>query len=81
MVTDETPAALPLRPWLGEPLRAALASQQAHAIWLHGPAGVGQFDLALALAQAWLCPSTLCPARPVACAPAVVWCVHARTPT
>lgn len=55
MVIDETSAALPLRPWLGEPLRAALASQQAHAIWLHGPAGVGQFDLALALAQAWLC--------------------------
>ena len=55
MVTDETSAALPLRPWLGEPLRAALASQQAHAIWLNGPAGVGQFDLALALAQAWLC--------------------------
>jgi DNA polymerase-3 subunit delta' len=55
MVIDESSAALPLRPWLGEPLRAALASQQAHAIWLNGPTGVGQFDLALALAQAWLC--------------------------
>jgi DNA polymerase-3 subunit delta' len=55
MVIDDTSAALPLRPWLGEPLRAALASQQAHAIWLNGPVGVGQFDLALALAQAWLC--------------------------
>jgi DNA polymerase-3 subunit delta' len=68
MVIDETSAALPLRPWLGEPLRAALASQQAHAIWLHGPAGVGQFDLALALAQAWLCEAGDANASPrVAC--------------
>ncbi len=55
MVSDDASASRPLRPWLGEPLRLALASQQAHAIWLHGPAGVGQFDLALALSQAWLC--------------------------
>ena len=56
MVTEgPSSAALPLLPWLEMPLREALASQQAHAIWLHGPAGVGQFDLALALAQAWLC--------------------------
>jgi len=56
MVTDPpSSAALPLLPWLELPLREALASQQAHAIWLHGPSGVGQFDLALALAQAWLC--------------------------
>ena len=67
-MTDESSAALPLRPWLGEPLRAALASQQAHAIWLHGPAGVGQFDLALALAQAWLCEAVQADAsRQAAC--------------
>ncbi len=66
MVIDETSAALPLRPWLGDPLRAALASQQAHAIWLNGPVGVGQFDLALALAQAWLCEAAGTRASPEA---------------
>jgi DNA polymerase-3 subunit delta' len=44
-------------------LRDALASQQAHAIRLHGPAGVGQFDLALALVQAWLCEAQASPLR------------------
>jgi DNA polymerase-3 subunit delta' len=66
MVIDEFSAALPLRPWLGDPLRAALASQHAHAIWLNGPAGVGQFDLALALAQAWLCEAAGTRASPEA---------------
>lgn len=46
--------ALPL-PWLAEPLRQALATQHAHALLIQGPQGVGQFDLALTLAQAWLC--------------------------
>ena len=45
---------LPL-PWLGEPLRRALTQGRSHALLLQGPAGVGQFDLALLLAQAWLC--------------------------
>ncbi len=44
---------LPL-PWLKPLLKQAL-QQRAHALLLQGPQGVGQFELALALAQAWLC--------------------------
>lgn len=51
-------------PWLAGPLRAALASQRGHAISLQGPAGVGQFTLALALAQAWLCEAPVGSERP-----------------
>jgi DNA polymerase-3 subunit delta' len=46
--------ALPL-PWLAALLHRTLQGPQAHALLLHGPQGVGQFDLALTLAQAWLC--------------------------
>jgi len=41
-------------PWLAEPLQRALR-QGAHALLLHGPEGVGQFELGLTLAKAWLC--------------------------
>ena len=45
---------LPL-PWLGTPLQEALRTQRGHALLVHGPQGIGQFELALTLAQAWLC--------------------------
>ncbi|MGQ0710801.1 MAG: DNA polymerase III subunit delta' [Rhodoferax sp.] len=43
-----------LAPWLQRQLDALLA-QQGHAWLLHGPSGLGQYGLALALASAWLC--------------------------
>ncbi len=46
--------ALPL-PWLAPLLQRTLQGPQAHALLLHGPQGVGQFELALTIAQAWLC--------------------------
>ncbi len=44
-----------LLPWLEQPLAQALRQQHGHALLISGPAGVGQFELAMALAQAWLC--------------------------
>ena len=43
-----------LSPWLGKPL-AELLRQRGHAWLLHGPSGLGQYELGLALAAAWLC--------------------------
>jgi DNA polymerase-3 subunit delta' len=45
---------LPLAPWLQTQLESLLA-QRGHAWLLSGPSGLGQFELALALARAWLC--------------------------
>ena len=44
----------PLAPWLQTQLERLLL-QRGHAWLLAGPSGLGQFDLALALATAWLC--------------------------
>ena len=43
-----------LAPWLQNQLESLL-NQRGHAWLLAGPSGLGQFDLALALARAWLC--------------------------
>lgn len=40
--------------WLDHPLARGL-SMRAHALLLHAPGALGQFDLALALSRAWLC--------------------------
>ena len=42
-------------PWLAQPLKKALATQRSHALLIQGPRGVGQFEFAIAMAQAWLC--------------------------
>jgi DNA polymerase-3 subunit delta' len=46
-----------MMPWLEPLLAQTLRTQRAHALLVHGPAGVGQFEFALALAAAWLCES------------------------
>jgi DNA polymerase III subunit delta' len=43
-----------LAPWLQQQLEVLLP-QRGHALLLAGPSGLGQYDLALALARAWLC--------------------------
>jgi DNA polymerase III subunit delta' len=42
-------------PWLQGPLENALARARSHALLVQGPAGVGQLELAVKLAQSWLC--------------------------
>jgi DNA polymerase-3 subunit delta' len=54
--------------WLDEPLARGL-SMRAHALLLHAPGALGQFDLALALSRAWLCES---PSNGRACASRLV---------
>ena len=48
-------AAGAMPPWLAAPLQRVLREQRSHALLVHGPSGVGQFELALGLAQGWLC--------------------------
>ncbi len=42
-------------PWLAAPLAEALRAQRGHALLVHGPQGVGQFEFSIELARAWLC--------------------------
>jgi DNA polymerase-3 subunit delta' len=46
--------AMPL-PWLAAPLKRALEMERSHALLLHAAVDLGQLDLALCVAQAWLC--------------------------
>lgn len=50
----ETLPAATLAPWLQQQLRSLL-TQRGHALLLSGPSGLGQYELALALARSWLC--------------------------
>ncbi len=59
---NEPDGVLPL-PWLAEALARGRV-QRTHALLIHGPDGVGQFDLALVLAQSWLCEDDTAPVRP-----------------
>ncbi len=59
-------AAAPLAPWLAAQ-RDALLAQRGHAWLLHGPSGLGQYDIALSLAQAWLCEALGKLAQQAAC--------------
>lgn len=45
----------PPLPWLAPLLQQTLRDRHAHALLLQGPQGVGQFELAISLAQGWLC--------------------------
>ena len=57
-----TDGVLPL-PWLA-PWLSAARRLGSHAVLLHGPQGIGQWELATSLAQAWLCEA---PAEPRPC--------------
>jgi len=46
----------PLAPWIAAQLQQLLA-RRGHAWLLQGPSGLGQYELALAMASAWLCES------------------------
>ncbi len=49
-----TPSAAVIAPWIAAQTTQLLA-QRGHAWLLHGPSGLGQYSLAMALARAWLC--------------------------
>ncbi len=52
---DTAPANTPaVAPWIAAQAQLLLA-QRGHAWLLHGPSGLGQYSLAMALARAWLC--------------------------
>ena len=65
-----------LAPWLERELERLLRSATGHALLLHGPPGVGQFELAIAAAHAWLCEQSQ--GAPGRYAPACGLCASCR---
>lgn len=53
-MTEPSHAATAPAPWIQRQL-SRLLGQRGHAWLLQGPSGLGQYELGLALAQAWLC--------------------------
>lgn len=74
-MSERTPT---LWPWLQSPLTEALQQLHSHAVLLHGPEGVGQFEFALALARAWLCEQPQAAVGQAGAAPACGHCVSCR---
>ena len=62
-----------LAPWLQTQLKSLL-SQRGHAWLLSGPSGLGQFELALALAKTWLCETPTAEGACGVCAGSVFRC-------
>lgn len=54
----ESDRTVPAAAWL-QAQASALLAQRGHAWLLQGPSGLGQYDLALALARAWLCEAAV----------------------
>lgn len=67
-----------LAPWLQRQLQPLL-SQRGHAWLLQGPAGLGQFELGLALVQAWLCDAPTAQGACGGCASCHGVAVHTHT--
>lgn len=75
-VTDTEHMAL--WPWLQAPLTQALQQLHSHAVLLHGPQGVGQFEFSLALASAWLCEQPRTDGNAAPLKPACGQCVSCK---
>ncbi len=64
--TSPVQTAQPLAPWLAAQ-RDALLAQRGHAWLLHGPSGLGQYEIALSMVQSWLCEAQGKQATDAAC--------------
>lgn len=64
-MSDAADPLAPLATWLERQARDILQAREHHAWLLQGPSGLGQIDLAFALAAAWLCEAA--PSGGLAC--------------
>ena len=71
-------AAQSVAPWVARQ-RDALLQQRGHAWLLHGPSGLGQFALGMALVRAWLCDAPGAHGACGQCASCHAIDVHAHT--